>query len=74
MLERDEHGVLHIVGLSGGHDSTILSVLLQEREPRPYTYLCTPTGDELPEMFAHWRAMGERLGSRILPIMATSLR
>jgi hypothetical protein len=74
LIERDENGVAHIVGLSGGHDSTILSVLLQEREPRPYNYLCTPTGDELPEMFAHWRRMGERLGKRIIPIMEHTLK
>jgi hypothetical protein len=74
MLERDSDGVLHIVGLSGGHDSSILSMLLKEREPRPYNYLCTPTGDELPEMFAHWRRMGELLGKRIIPIMANSLK
>lgn len=74
MLERDENGVLHIVGLSGGHDSSILSLELRDREPRPYNYLCTPTGDELPEMFAHWRRMGELLGKRILPIMAKTLR
>jgi 3'-phosphoadenosine 5'-phosphosulfate sulfotransferase (PAPS reductase)/FAD synthetase len=73
-IERDNSGVLHVVALSGGHDSTILSVLLKEREPRPYTYVCTPTGDELPEMFAHWRMLGERLGSRIVPIMAHTLK
>jgi 3'-phosphoadenosine 5'-phosphosulfate sulfotransferase (PAPS reductase)/FAD synthetase len=74
MIERDENGVAHIVGLSGGHDSSILSVLLQEREPRPYNYLCTPTGDELPEMFAHLRNMGERLGKRIIPVMSITLK
>lgn len=74
MLERDDQGVLHIVGLSGGHDSSILSLELRDREPRPYNYLCTPTGDELPEMFAHWRRMGELLGKPIIPIMAVTLR
>lgn len=73
-MTRDEHGILHVVALSGGHDSTALSLLLTEREPRPYTYVCTPTGDELPEMFAHWRALGERFGQRILPIMTMTLR
>lgn len=69
MFERDENGVLHVVALSGGHDSTIMSLLLKEREPRPYTYICTPTGDELPDMFAHWKLLGDRLGSPIIPIM-----
>lgn len=74
LIERDADGVAHIGGMSGGHDSSIMSVLLTEREPRPYNWLCTPTGDELPEMFAHWRNMGERLGRRILPIIDCSLK
>ena len=51
MLTRDENGVLHVVALSGGHDSTSMSFLLRQREPRPYNYVCTPTGNELPAMF-----------------------
>lgn len=74
LIRRDEQGVAHVGGMSGGHDSSIMAVLLVEREPRPYNWLCTPTGDELPEMFAHWRSMGERLGGRILPVMAKTLR
>jgi hypothetical protein len=73
LIERDENGVGHVIGLSGGHDSTAMSVLLMEREPRPYTYVCTPTGDELPEMFEHWKALGERFGKRILPIISGTL-
>lgn len=73
-LPRDENGVLHVVALSGGHDSTALSLLLREREPRPYVYVCTPTGDELPEMFAHWRKLGEIFGQRIIPIMEQTLK
>ena len=34
-IERDENGVLHVIALSGGHDSTALALLLNEREPRP---------------------------------------
>jgi hypothetical protein len=74
MLMRDADGVLHVIGLSGGDDSTLLSVLLKEREPRPYSYVCTPTGDELPEMFAHWGKLAELLASPIIPIMAGTLK
>jgi hypothetical protein len=75
MFERDEHGVLHVVGLSGGHDSTLMSFLLKEREPRPYNYICTPTGDELPDMFEFWGWLGSdnALGRRLIPIVANTL-
>lgn len=69
-VARDENGIAHIVFLSGGKDSTALAFRLKEIEPRPYMYVCTPTGDELPEMFAHWRYVSERLGAPIIPIMA----
>ena len=68
-MKRDEAGILHVVPVSGGHDSTAVAFLLKEDEPRPYTYVCTPTGDELPEMFAQWRWLGEALGSRVIPVM-----
>ena len=58
----------HIVALSGGKDSTAMAVLLNEREPRDYTYVCTPTGDELPEMIDHWLKLGKILGKKILPV------
>ena len=74
LFQRDDDGVLHVVALSGGKDSTALAVLLREREPKPYSYVCTPTGDELPEMFEHWRSLGDRLGSRLIPIMAGTLK
>lgn len=45
--------VKHVVGLSGGKDSTCLALALREREPRDYEYVCTPTGNELPELFDH---------------------
>ena len=28
----------------------------------PWTFFCTPTGDELPEMIAHWGQLEEKLG------------
>lgn len=73
MIVRDPAGVLHVVALSGGKDSTCLALLLKDREPRPYSYVCTPTGRELPELFEHLRQLGDTLGSRVLPIMATDV-
>jgi hypothetical protein len=58
----------HVVALSGGKDSTALALWLVENEPRDYQFVCTPTGDELPEMIEHWISLGQRLGSRILPV------
>lgn len=71
--KRDENNVLHVLALSGGHDSTALAFLLKDKEPRQYNYVCTPTGDELPEMFAHWRELGARLGSLLYPMSKKTL-
>ncbi len=46
-----------------------MALRLAEVEPREYLYVCTPTGDELPAMWAHWRRLGELLGAPIQPIM-----
>jgi 3'-phosphoadenosine 5'-phosphosulfate sulfotransferase (PAPS reductase)/FAD synthetase len=59
----------HVVALSGGKDSSALALLLVEREPRDYLFLCTPTGNEPDAMFAHWRKLGELLGSPVVPLM-----
>lgn len=62
-------GVLYVVGVSGGKDSTAMSLELKERHPRtPFLYLCTPTGDEPDEMVEHWLRLGDMLGSRIWPV------
>lgn len=58
----------HVVALSGGKDSTALALWLVENEPRDYQFVCTPTGDELPEMIDHWNRLSELLGSRLLPV------
>lgn len=59
----------HVIALSGGKDSTALALRLSEIEPRDYEYVCTPTGNELPQMFAHWRKLGDLFGKQITPIM-----
>ena len=55
----------HIVALSGGKDSTALALRLAETTDVDYTYICTPTGDELPEMLEHWEMLDELLGKPI---------
>src|SRR5271165_4717671 len=63
----------HVVALSGGKDSTAMALRLVQVEPLDYIFVCTPTGNEPPEMFDHWRRLGELLGSRIKPIIADTL-
>lgn len=66
--------MLHVVALSGGKDSTAIALRLSELNPNvDYVYVCTPTGDELPEMFAHWRNLGDILGKQILPVISKTL-
>jgi 3'-phosphoadenosine 5'-phosphosulfate sulfotransferase (PAPS reductase)/FAD synthetase len=61
--------VTHVVAISGGKDSIAMALRLKEVEPdRDFTYVCTPTGDEPDEMFAHWRKLGAMLGKSIRPI------
>lgn len=56
----------HLVALSGGKDSTALALRLRELFPgTQFIYFCSPTGDELPEMEAHWAKLEEMLGQRI---------
>lgn len=58
----------HVVALSGGKDSSAMALRLQEIEPRDYLYVCTPTGDELPDMLEHWRNLERLLGSNIIQL------
>ena len=57
--------VKHIVALSGGKDSTAMALRLAEVEPKDYQFVITPTGDELPEMYEHWRLLGDLLGEPV---------
>lgn len=62
--------MIHVVALSGGKDSSAMALRLAELNPTvDYTYICTPTGDELPEMFDHWKNLGVLLGKPIKPVM-----
>jgi len=63
----------HVVALSGGKDSTAMALRLAELEPRDYTYICTPTGNESDEMFAHWKHIGDILGKPLTPILGGTL-
>ena len=63
----------HIVALSGGKDSTAMALALMEQEPRDYTFVCTPTGNEPDTLFAHWRRLGVLLGKPIVPVMSGTL-
>jgi hypothetical protein len=55
----------HIIGLSGGKDSTAMALRLAELEPRDYEYVCTPTGEEPPEWEDHMARLEEKLGAPI---------
>jgi 3'-phosphoadenosine 5'-phosphosulfate sulfotransferase (PAPS reductase)/FAD synthetase len=58
----------HIVGLSGGKDSSSMALGLVEREPRDYDFICNETGDELPEMLDHWKRLEDMLGKPIIRV------
>lgn len=58
----------HVVGLSGGKDSTALALRLAEIEPRDYEYICNETGNELPAMQDHWKKLEDMLGKPILRV------
>ena len=64
----------HIVALSGGKDSTALALRLNEVYPREYIYICTPTGDELPEMQTHWDKLSKRLQKPIIKLYNTKYK
>lgn len=64
----------HIIALSGGKDSTAMAIRLFELNPnQKYTLICTPTGDELPEMINHWSSLESLLGQKITKISNKTL-
>lgn len=64
----------HIVALSGGKDSVAMALRLQKIEPRNYVYLITPTGNELPYMWVHWRRLQELLGTPLTSVSKHTLK
>ena len=74
-VNRDAANAAHVVALSGGKDSTAMAFKLREIKPGvPFTFICTPTGNESPDMFAHWRKLSDKLQQRIYPIFGGSLK
>ena len=69
----DDVAPRHIVALSGGKDSTAMALRLSEAEPRDYTYIITPTGNELPEMVEHWDRLECLLGKKLTRLGTLSL-
>ena len=51
-----------------------MALALQEMEPRPYTFVFTPTGDELPEMEQHVKNIEGLLGSPLIRITNGTLK
>ncbi len=68
MSEKPTNIKRHIVGLSGGKDSTAMSLRLCEQGRHDYTFVCTPTGDELPSMAEHWGKLEILLGKKIVRV------
>jgi len=64
----------HVVALSGGKDSTAMALRLIETEPRDYKFVITPTGDELPDMVAHWNRLEGLLETPLTRLPAPTLR
>ena len=59
----------HIGAISGGKDSVAMALLLTEFYPKTeFTWVCTPTGNESPEWFAHMKRLRDIIGP-IVPLM-----
>ena len=54
----------HILGLSGGKDSTALAILMHKEVPQMEYFFCD-TGKELPETYEYLERIKARLGIKI---------
>ena len=64
----DDSTKQHVVALSGGKDSTAMALALQYFEPRNYLFIKNPTGNELPEMDAHFARLEELFGTKFYTV------
>lgn len=65
---------LHVAAFSGGKDSTAMVMAMAEHGMPIDHLLITPTGDELPDMTAHWEAISERVGMPLTVPTGPTLR
>lgn len=64
----------HILGLSGGKDSTALAIYIKEKRPEIFDKLeifFTDTGTELPEIYDYLTKVESYLGKEIIRLKAT---
>ncbi len=76
MVEKAKGGEMrHVVAISGGKDSTAMALVLQENKlpGREYEYVITLTGDELPPMMDHYKAIERLLGQPLLRITTLTM-
>lgn len=50
-----------------------MALRLAEIEPREYSFCCTPTGRELPDMVEHWKKLECLLKSKVVNVPAPTL-
>lgn len=64
-MELETQKVVHVLGISGGKDSTALAVYMRDRVPDMHYYFCD-TGEELPETYEYLDAVETYLGKPIV--------
>jgi 3'-phosphoadenosine 5'-phosphosulfate sulfotransferase (PAPS reductase)/FAD synthetase len=64
MLRRGKKKVRHVLGLSGGKDSTALAILMHREVPQMEYFFCD-TREELPETYEYLERIESRLGITI---------
>ena len=64
--------VRHILGLSGGKDSTALAIYMRDRVPEMEYFFCD-TGAELPETYEYLAKLEVYLGKKIVRLSGNGL-